>query len=119
MIVGLGIDIIEITRFKDDSPQFNSRCFTEAEQAYIKERGNESKAGIFAAKEAIAKALGTGFRHGIMPRDIEIKHDGQNKPYASLHNAAESIAQGLGAKYVYVSITHNKTTAAAVAVIEK
>jgi holo-[acyl-carrier protein] synthase len=117
MITGIGIDIIEISRFeRKDTPAFLKRCYTENEILYMEGSGAQTAAGLFAAKEAVVKALGTGFR-GFWPRDVEICHDEAGKPYVKLHGKAEQIALEFNAGHIMVSITHNKTTAAAVAAI--
>jgi holo-[acyl-carrier protein] synthase len=94
------------------------RCFTEGELAYLKNKGPKTASGLFAAKEAVVKALGSGF-DGFWPRDVEIYHDEKGRPGVTLHGAAREKADALGVSNIFVSITHNKTTAAAVAVLEK
>jgi len=113
MIVGTGVDIVKISRFvgKADRPSFMKKIYTAQEQAYLRSRGAQSMAGLFAAKEAVAKALGVGFR-GFWPRDIEIVHDEYGKPQVVLHGAAERDVN------VFVSISHSETDAIAFAVIE-
>ena len=78
----------------------------------------QTTAGLFAAKEAVAKALGTGFS-GFWPNEIEIIHDKTGKPYVLLHKKAAFLAESIGAASIIISITHHKTSAAAVAVLEK
>ena len=95
-IIGIGTDIIEVARFrregKPPSLRFMLRCFTEGERRYLQARPAESMAGLFAAKEAVAKALGTGFR-GFWPGAVEIAHSPLGKPEAVLHGKAAEIAE--------------------------
>ena len=122
MILGLGNDIVEIHRIKDaleKNPRFLSRVFTKDEQEYFVSRKmkTESIAGGFAAKEAVSKALGTGFRDFSM-RDIEISRDKNGRPYVILHENALKIAGQKGIKRIHVSISHCRTYAFAVAAAE-
>lgn len=78
-MTGLGTDIIEIARIEKAlcRPAFVQHVFTQAERDWLEEQGKnvtQSAAGLFCAKEAVAKALGTGFRDGLNLRDIEISH---------------------------------------------
>ena len=118
MIFGIGTDIIEISRIAKavKSRAFLVKCFTQAEIERCNAGGvmaAENFAGYFAAKEAVAKALGTGFR-SFVPRDIEIYHDGLGKPFARL---AEHTPVPVNAS-IFISISHGKEHATAMAVIE-
>ena len=123
MIVGIGVDLCEIERMRRavDRPRFLERVFTEAEARRLREasdiRRAEIAAGLFAAKEAVSKALGTGFA-GFGPGDIEITPDPAGRPVCALHGGALDRLTALGAGVPWVSITHEKGMAAAVAVIE-
>ena len=121
-IFGIGTDIIEIDRFqKDGKPpgnRFMARCFTMREREYLKNRRLENIAGYFAAKEAVAKALGTGFA-GFSPSAIEIIHNNAGKPEIVLHDGAARIADKAGIKKIDISISHCKTLAVAMAVAQK
>ena len=125
MLLGLGIDLCAIARMEAaiERPRFLSRVFTPGERARIcaasGPRRAEIAAGLFAAKEAAAKALGTGFA-GFGPWDVEITCDEAGKPVCALMNAAADRARALsgGAWRMHVSITHENGTAAAVAVLE-
>jgi len=118
-ILGIGTDIIKIARFEGMTPRFMERVFTPDERAYLLGKPTASAAGLFAAKEAVAKALGTGFR-GFWPSDVEIWHDELGKPQVRLHGAAEQAAakQTAGEHRVHVSISHTDTDAIAFAVVE-
>ena len=120
MILGIGMDIIEINRIKEASnTRFMERIFTEGERHYLKMRNNNiyTIAGSFSAKEAVAKALGTGIGR-VSWRDIEIVHDNDGKPYVKLHNMAKSHMDAIGGERVYISISHSREYAVAQAIIE-
>ena len=121
MIIGTGIDIIEVERIEKAAQKraFIERIFTSAEQEYFIKKNNNSQtiAGVFAAKEAVAKALGLGFG-AIKWTDIEIQHDENGKPCAVLHGGAKERLDELAGKRVHVSISHIKQLAAAQAIAE-
>ncbi|MEL7609971.1 MAG: holo-ACP synthase [Bacillota bacterium] len=121
MVVGTGIDIIEVERVGEaaEYQAFLERVFTPAEREYFKERNNspETIAGTFSAKEATAKALAAGF-NGIQWKDIEIKRDDTGKPSVVLHNAAKARLEELGGRMIHISISHIKTLAVAQAILE-
>ena len=118
MILGIGVDIITISRLSDDkSERFMERTFAVSEQKYIKGRTPATMAGIFAAKEAVVKALGTGFK-GFFPAEIEIKHDENGAPSAVLHGKAKEIADELGNYKIHLNISHSETSAVAFVIIE-
>jgi holo-[acyl-carrier protein] synthase len=108
MICGIGNDIVEVARFARVSPRLMSRLFSSAEQEYIAARANspQTMGGLFAAKEAVVKALGTGFR-GIWPCEVEILHDKNGRPTCTY-----------GGHTWHISISHAAGLAAAVAVYE-
>ncbi|MBQ8941830.1 MAG: holo-ACP synthase [Firmicutes bacterium] len=117
MIKGVGTDIIEIERLKNAKENFYNSVFTKRELDKFHGFRYNSLAGIFAAKEAVAKALGTGFM-GFSPKDIEIAQDEKGKPVCLLHNNALERLKEIGGENIYVSISHNKSDAIAYAVIE-
>jgi len=121
-MLGLGIDLVSVERMARalGNPRFAPRVFTVQEMARFTVTQNtydaQRPAGVFAAKEAAAKALGTGFTGGITLRDIEIiRADGA--PCCVLHNAALKRLQAMGGTRIMISITHEKTVASAVAVV--
>ncbi|MBR6401046.1 MAG: holo-ACP synthase [Firmicutes bacterium] len=116
MIKGVGTDIIEIERIKNAKESFYKSVFTRRELEKFHGFRYNSLAGIFAAKEAVAKALGTGFTFS--PRDIEIAQDDKGKPICLLHNKALEIFEEMGGESINVSISHSKSDAIAYAVIE-
>ena len=122
MIYGTGTDIVEISRIEKvlKKESFIKKCFTENEILYLKSKNfsPETAAGIFAAKEAVSKALGTGFR-GFMPQDLEILHTENMKPYVKLLPNTEKIAVDLCISNIHISISHCKDYALAFAVAEK
>ena len=105
MISGVGTDLCRIERIARamENPRFTERIFTPAERARLDnlcaERRAERAAGMFAAKEAVAKALGTGFT-GFGFSDIEILADEKGRPLAQLHDGAAELAKGEGGKWV-------------------
>ena len=116
-ILRTGIDLIETNRFSRQSSEirarFIARVYTEAEQAYCKDR-DQHLAGRFAAKEAVAKALGCGIGE-ISWQEIEILNDDLGMPVLHLHGEAALRAKRLGLDTWSVSITHLKEYAAATA----
>ena len=124
MIVGLGLDIAEIDRIEAaivrHGAPFLERLFTPAEAAYCERHKNryERYAGRFAAKEAAMKALGTGWRHGIRWRDIEVIRESSGKPTLRLEGVARQFADRLGVKRISLTITHAGNLALAEVIFE-
>lgn len=121
-IIGTGVDIIEIERIDravSRSGRFMDIVFTAGEREYFKSRGNKPChiAGNFAAKEAVVKSLGTGFR-GMRWQDIEITRDSLGKPLTLLHGEAAAAAERAGILAIRISISHSRDYAVAVAVAE-
>ena len=113
MIVGTGIDLIEIARIQQSidryGQRFLDRIFTADEQAYClrKKRSAESFAARFAAKEAGAKALGTGISHGVSWLEIEVVRFPSGRPGLRFHGRALQFAARLGATRASLSLTHS------------
>ena len=111
MIVGLGIESVDVTRFEASLDRFGDRLrrrlFTARECAYAaaRLRGAESLAVRFAAKLAARRALG---KNGLPWRDLEIVREGRGAPTLHLHRAAAEAAQGLGVDRVSISLTHDR-----------
>jgi holo-[acyl-carrier protein] synthase len=124
MIVGSGIDLIEIGRIQQSldryGQRFLDRVFTAAEQAYClrKRKAAESLAARFAAKEAGAKALGTGISFGVNWLEIEVVREPSGRPTLKFHGRAAQIAAHLGASHAAVSITHTGSLSMASVVLE-
>jgi holo-[acyl-carrier protein] synthase len=117
MIIGTGIDLIEIRRVKVamERPQFIRRVYTPAEQAYCESRGRQSAASFaarFAGKEAVMKALGTGLAGGTW-QDIEILPDERGRPEVLLRGSFAKLAEKLGVTGIFISLTHAQDYAAA------
>jgi holo-[acyl-carrier protein] synthase len=124
MIVGSGIDLAEIGRLKQSIDRYGSRfldrIYTAAEQAYCLRKRNsaESFAARFAAKEAGAKALGTGISQGVSWLEIEVVRERSGRPTLELHGRAAQIAARLGVVRIALSITHTADLAMASVVLE-
>ena len=124
MIVGSGIDLIEIGRIQHSMDRYGSRfldrVFTGAEQAYClrKRKSAESFAARFAAKEAGAKALGTGIRNGVSWLEIEVVRELSGRPTIRFHGRAAQVAVRLGVTRAALSITHTAALAMASIVLE-
>lgn len=119
MILGIGTDIVEIKRFEKTASniKFLNKIFSEKELLIINGK-LQSIAGNFAAKEAVVKALGTGFS-GIPPKEIEILRNIDGCPYCLLSGNAQKTAEKLNISKILVSISHSKNYAIATAVAEK
>ena len=119
----LGNDIIEIERIRqaiERSSLFVERVYTPHEIDYCESRNKgryESFAGIYAAKEAFIKALGTGMRHGSW-QDIEIYHDELGAPLIRLEDTFKNIYETLGYTNIHVSISHCKEYAMSTVILE-
>jgi len=121
-IVAHGIDLVDCPRIEAmierHGERFVQRIFTPAEQAYAEANKNEIEklAGRFAAKEAVLKLMGTGWRGKIAWTDIEIINNSIGQPEVTLAGEVEKIADKLGIKHISVSITHTANFAIASAV---
>lgn len=118
MIIGLGIDLIEIDRIKKACAKeaFLIRYFTEKEISTFRDKP-ASLADNFAVKEAVSKVFGTGFV-GFMPIDIEVLRDEKGKPYVKLYGGAKVLADSFKIKKLHVSISNTDTHATAIAIGE-
>jgi len=121
-IVAHGIDLVDCPRIEQmierHGERFTKRVFTAAEQAYAGAKKNEVEklAGRFAAKEAILKLVGTGWRGKIAWTDIEIINNAAGQPEVTLSGEVKKIAENLGIKHISISITHTANFAIASAV---
>ena len=125
MIVGTGIDVIDIARIARSMERYGDhflrRVYTAGEIAYCqRKRRNaaESFAARFAAKEAAAKALGTGIGFGVTWREIEVGREPAGRPLLLLHGRAAEIAQTLGVRHSSLSITHTESQSMAMVILE-
>ena len=125
MVLGLGTDLIEIERVQRSIDRFGERfmqrLFTPEEIAYClrkKKHAAESFAARFAAKEAGAKALGTGISRGISWKEIEVRREAGERPTLHLSGRAAERAAAMGVQRVQLSLTHSQVLAMAVVVVE-
>jgi holo-[acyl-carrier protein] synthase len=124
LIIGLGLDIAEIDRIEAaivrHGEAFIKRLFTPEETEYCERFQNryERYAARFAAKEAAMKALGTGWRHGIRWRDIEVTREPSGKPTLRLAGVALQFADRMGVRNIALSITHSGNLAIAQVIFE-
>ncbi|MBR1607225.1 MAG: holo-ACP synthase [Clostridia bacterium] len=121
MIRGLGCDVCAISRMQNilENPRFLERWFTAYERDYIAARKNaaQTAAGLFAAKEAFVKALGTGFA-GLTPDKVSVRHDANGAPCYELNEAMTAAMARKGASLAHLSVSHDGDVAMAVAILE-
>jgi holo-[acyl-carrier protein] synthase len=121
-VLGIGTDIVECLRIAQmierHGELFIDRVYTAAEIEYCRSRKQATQhfAGRWAAKEAILKAIGTGWRRGISWRDIEVRNEGGGKPTVALRGGARDVVEQLGAGEILVTISHCRTHATAFAI---
>jgi holo-[acyl-carrier protein] synthase len=124
VVIGLGTDLIEIARIERSVERFGEaflqRVYTPGEIAYCQRKKNaaESFAARFAAKEAGAKALGTGISQGVSWREFEVRRLPGRRPELHLSGRAAEIAKQLGVRKVSLSLSHSRTMSIAVVVAE-
>jgi len=120
-VLGIGTDIVECLRIAQmierHGEQFIGRVYTDHEIEYCRARkaATQHYAGRWAAKEAVIKALGTGWRRGLGWRDIEIRNSPSGKPVVALRGAVCDLIEQLGIREILVSISHCRTHATAYA----
>jgi holo-[acyl-carrier protein] synthase len=124
MVLGIGTDLMEIPRIAQSIDRFGDRflqrVFTPREILYCQRKKNaaESFAARFAAKEAGAKALGTGISHGVSWLELEVAREPSGRPLLQLSGRAADRARSLGVTRVSLSLTHSRDTALAVVIME-
>lgn len=124
-ILGVGVDLVDIGRIAQLRERHGERMcgliFHQAEMDYClaKALPDESLAARFAAKEAVMKALGTGWADGVGFMGIEVEVSSSGQPGARLHGKTLETALRLGAGEIHLSLSHSKTMATAYALIEK
>jgi holo-[acyl-carrier protein] synthase len=125
MVLGLGTDLIETKRIQESMDRFGERflerIFTAGEIAYCsrkKRNAAESFAARFAAKEAGAKALGTGISRGVSWTEFEVKREASGRPSLHLSGRAAELAEAMGVRRVQLTLTHSRELAMAVVVVE-
>ena len=125
MIVGIGIDLVEIEKFEkafgENDGRMLEQVFTEAERSACAGRADRmlALAARFAAKEACMKALGTGWSAGISFKQVEVLRENGSPPTLKLSGAAAARAEAIGARDFYVSLTHQPGIAAAVVILQR
>ncbi len=119
MIIGIGTDIQTISAFekKKSSKNLLKKLFTEQELSILKSKSTKSYVGFFCVKEALVKALGTGFV-GVAPTDIEVTYFENGKPFVTLHKKALEVSTNLNVTNIHVSISHSGDYAQAFVVLE-
>ena len=124
MVLGIGTDLIEIERIEESierhGERFLERVFTQGEIAYCRQKkaSGESFAARFAAKEAGAKALGTGISRGVSWKEIEVRRLPGQRPTLHWSGRAAEIAAAMGVKRTSLSLTHSRSVAMAVVIVE-
>lgn len=124
MIIGIGVDIVENARIAElldkHASSFSDKVFTEGELGYADPRCRrvEHLAARFAAKEAVAKALGLGMSNGISWRDIEVVHDDAGKPSVKLTGLVRDLADKTGVRSFHISLSHTDSHSIAFVVAE-
>jgi holo-[acyl-carrier protein] synthase len=124
MILGTGIDIIEVARIASSYEKFGGRLLKRilhpAETAYCLKHKNPAPfiAARFAAKEAVAKAFGTGIGAALGWQDMEICKKASGEPFVVLHGGGRKLFESRGAKHLLISLSHTEHYAAATAVLE-
>jgi holo-[acyl-carrier protein] synthase len=122
MIRGIGVDILEVERMRQAierwGADFLSRVFTKKEIEYCNSKKERSQhfAARFAAKEAVSKALATGWSGGFRWKDVEIGNEPSGKPTVTVH---ENVKNLLAGSKIFLSLSHTKSTVVAFAVIER
>jgi len=124
MILGIGIDFIEVERIRSSHAKFGERflgrILHEAESQYCLSHKDPGPflAARFAAKEAISKAFGTGIGAQLSWKDMEVRRRESGEPYVVMHGAGLQLLHDRGASIVLISLTHTQQHAAAVAILE-
>ena len=124
MIVGTGVDLAEVPRIRAAieryGARFVERIYTPGEVAYVESKANrfERYAARFAAKEAGMKAIGTGWKRGVLWRDFDVSNLPSGRPTLRLHGAALRIAGQLGVRAISLSLTHTAELAMAHVILE-
>lgn len=113
MVYGIGIDIVKVDRIKrailKSGQRFVGRIFTEKEISYCEKRKSmyQHYAARFAAKEAVFKAIGTGWRKGVSWNEIEVENDSSGKPHINIYGKTKEMAEKIGGKRFLITITHS------------
>ncbi len=124
--LGLGVDLIEIKRFKkicQRTKSFTNKVFSKDEIAYCSKKSDPliHLAARFAAKEAVLKSMKVGFTNGVGYKDVEVKNDDNGAPYVCLYGNAKEIAESLEIVEIPISLSHteNDAVCCAIAITKK
>jgi holo-[acyl-carrier protein] synthase len=123
-IVGIGIDIVDVKRIEDavrKRKDFLNRIYTQ-EEIKVNPRGEfrfQELAGRFAVKEAFFKAIKTGWRRGVTFSDVIVLNEPSGAPYIELTGRAKEVADSLGIKNIFVSISHTDELATGMVIVTK
>ena len=124
MIVGIGVDIVDIPRMRRalerQGERFVRRVFTAAEREYCRSHRDPAPyfAARFAAKEALFKAIGTGWAQGVTWLDAEVRREEHGAPRVALTGRAGEISRSLGTRAIHVSLSHSEEAAVAFVILE-
>ena len=124
MILGLGVDIIEVERIRSSHQRFGERFLNrilhpnEISYSLSHKDPGPFLAVRFAAKEAISKAFGTGIGAQLSWHDMEVARRESGEPYVILHGPGQKLLESRGARMVLISLSHTQNYATAVAVLE-
>jgi holo-[acyl-carrier protein] synthase len=125
VIVGVGVDLVSLVRFRailarPSAERFIQRVFSESEIAYCRKYFEPAQAfaARFAAKEATAKAFGTGFSAGLSPLSAVVRHGPTGRPQIELHGAARRLAEAGHISHIHLSLSHTWDSACAFVVLE-
>lgn len=125
MIIGVGVDLVDVDRMERALRQrwakrFVAKVFSKEEIAACENAAQPAQgyAARFAAKEALAKALGTGFSRGVSPGRIIVRGGERRKPSIFLLGRAQKVAESMQIAAIHVSLTHTPQTACAFVVVE-
>ena len=125
MIVGLGVDVVDIDRLRKSLQQqgerFIQRVYTPAEQEFCEARQDPGPhyAARFAAKEALFKAIGTGWDKGVSWQDVEVHRQDRDPPILIVTGEAKKRSEALGTKHIFLSLSHTDSSAVAVVILER
>jgi holo-[acyl-carrier protein] synthase len=125
MIVGIGLDLVKIDRLRGIAERwrarFLDRLYTEAERRDCMKKAAPyaSLAGRFAAKEAVLKALGTGWTDGVSWHDIQVVNDRSGRPRATVSGRVKTLMKRAGVTTIHISLSHDTDYAVAQAVLAK
>jgi holo-[acyl-carrier protein] synthase len=125
MIVGIGVDVVDIRRLRRalerQGERFMQRIYTAGEQEYCRAHRDPAPyfAARFAAKEALFKALGTGWAQGVTWLDAEIRNNDQGAPWLALRGRTEEASRELSVRKIHLSLSHSEEAAVALVILER